>query len=179
MIRFVMPIFILGLLVSTSFAQIFNGQLGGGLGNRLGDRPILSRFVQPSYPTLPGFPSTQPVVSNGVRALGNGAIFGLGLANSDTLTGIAYGIGPAIRLARVAVAGSPYPGDRKNTLLWVASPTAIQVREFIRDRRGGAPVFENGYRIFGKSPGFQQPIAPGSGYTQPMMIHNGCDCYGY
>lgn len=173
MFRMIIPILVLCVTVSNSF-----GQIGSRFGSRLGERPILSRFVQPSYPTIPGVPSTQPLVSNGVRALGNGAILGLGFAGSDTLTNVAYGIGPAIRLGRVLVAGSPYPGDRKDTLLWIASPTVIQAREFIRERRGG-PVFDNGYKIFGGQPSFQQPIYPGNGYTQPMIGPGGNYYPGY
>ncbi|OWK43006.1 hypothetical protein FRUB_02605 [Fimbriiglobus ruber] len=59
----------------------------------------------------------------------------------------------AIRSAHALLNGSPYPGQPRRTLLWIASPFAVRVVDKIRERRGIAGPYDTTGTTYYDAPG--------------------------
>ncbi len=82
-----------------------------------------SRFASGESPTR------YPVLDAAPNVV-NLASIGTLTATSVTANALAFGLPPALRLARVALVGPPdVAHNRRETLLWVAEPTLLMIRQ--------------------------------------------------
>jgi hypothetical protein len=97
--------------------------------------PRIAKLMEPPpYITNPG-----PLANNpNLRLAGRVALASMTLANSDALSAIGVAGPRAIRLGRVIFFGSPMPGRPWLTAAWIASPGAVRIGYWIKQRRGTA-----------------------------------------
>ena len=72
-------------------------------------------------------PSDHPVL-DAAPPIASIAFFALSLGASGAMNTVGMFVPAAIRLLRVVLYGSPLPGNRADTLLWVALPTVARIR---------------------------------------------------
>lgn len=99
----------------------------------------LQVFADPTLlrPSAAGRPGSPVPVLDAAPVAADLAGYGL-MGAGAAANAIAYGLPPALRLVRVMVAGRPPAADsRRETLLWVASPMALAVRNRMQERRSG------------------------------------------
>ncbi|WP_020472707.1 hypothetical protein [Zavarzinella formosa] len=80
------------------------------------------------------FPTRHPFIDAAPNIV-NIASIGLFFGGGPALVALAFALPPAIRAARVVIYGSPVAGPPKDTLLWIAEPSLLRLRNRIRDRR--------------------------------------------
>jgi len=102
--------------------------------------PRLAAFAQPAAPlfnrpgyVLPGVNSGRPLARVLPKVI-QGAMGVMTYFNVPALTAVGSAVPPTIRLAHVLLNGSPTPGQPLQTLLFVASPTAAEVRARMSQR---------------------------------------------
>lgn len=76
----------------------------------------------------PGYVPTQHPFLDAAPNVANLVFLGLTAVNSPALNWIGTVVPVAIRLVRVALYGMPFPATRGETVLWLFSPRAVQIR---------------------------------------------------
>jgi hypothetical protein len=102
-----------------------------------------ARFVLVPYPyTNPNVPTGSPhrPLVDAAPAFASAASVALRLVESNALNAVGWGVPPTLRAIRVVLFGSPAVGAPRDTLIWIASPSALRVTHWLRERRGIDPT---------------------------------------